>query len=306
MATFGPIRAFVDDIADLSPNFRRIVFTGPDLDSLVTGSCFDQRIKLIFPTSGSLPVIADGENWYREWLEIPENERGVMRTYSMRYLDRKNDQTRISVDFVMHEVDGVSGPAAQWAKNAAVSDEIVIIVPRDGAASGGIEFNSGDADRIVLLGDETAAPAIARILEDLAKEQSTVPCTAYIEVPTNQDCVTIDAAPHHGVTWLPREGALHGSRLAPALGWDVSDDARISAVSPDRAEDDLVWETPAYSSAGESVSDISAPVHGTYYWIAGESGVVKQLRRFLVNEIGVDRSQVAFMGYWREGVSMKG
>ncbi|WP_261795462.1 siderophore-interacting protein [Flaviflexus massiliensis] len=158
---------------------------------------------------------------------------------------------------------------------------------------------------MVLLGDETAAPAIARILEDLAGQNSDTPCTAYIEVPTGDDQLLIEGAPHHGITWLPREGALRGSMLAPALGWDVSDEARISVASPENADDDLVWETPAYSGSGEQVST-QAPTAGTYYWIAGESGVVKQLRRFLVNEIGVDRSQVAFMGYWREGVAMKG
>lgn len=42
-----------------------------------------------------------------------------------------------------------------------------------------------------------------------------------------------------------------------------------------------------------------------YAWIAGESKVVTGLRRHLVTELGMDRSQVAFMGYWREGVAMR-
>lgn len=305
MATYAPVRAIVDQVMDLSDSFRRIVFTGPELAIVGQYECFDQRIKLIFPTGNTLPVIEDGDNWYRDWLTIPEGERGIMRTYSMRHLASADGQTRISVDFVLHEADGVSGPAATWAKGATPGDEIVLIAPKDGAASGGIEFNHGNAERIVLLGDETAAPAIARILEDLAGQNSDTPCTAYIEVPTFDDQLEIEGAPHHGITWLPREGALHGSMLAPALGWDVSDEARLSAASPENADDDLVWETPAYSGSGEQVST-QAPIAGTYYWIAGESGVVKQLRRFLVNEIGVDRSQVAFMGYWREGVAMKG
>jgi NADPH-dependent ferric siderophore reductase len=29
--------------------------------------------------------------------------------------------------------------------------------------------------------------------------------------------------------------------------------------------------------------------------------VIKRLRRFLVSEVGIDRRQVAFMGYWRDG-----
>jgi NADPH-dependent ferric siderophore reductase len=44
---------------------------------------------------------------------------------------------------------------------------------------------------------------------------------------------------------------------------------------------------------------------GLYAWIAGESAMVTALRRHLVRDLGVDRRQVAFMGYWRVGVSMK-
>jgi NADPH-dependent ferric siderophore reductase len=46
-------------------------------------------------------------------------------------------------------------------------------------------------------------------------------------------------------------------------------------------------------------------VGGTYAWIAGESTVVTGLRRHLVNELGLDRGRVAFMGYWRRGVAMR-
>ena len=33
--------------------------------------------------------------------------------------------------------------------------------------------------------------------------------------------------------------------------------------------------------------------------------MVKAMRRSLVTELGMERAQVAFMGYWREGVAMK-
>ena len=38
-----------------------------------------------------------------------------------------------------------------------------------------------------------------------------------------------------------------------------------------------------------------------YAWLAGEAGVIKTLRRFLVSETGIDRKRIAFMGYWRTG-----
>ncbi len=49
--------------------------------------------------------------------------------------------------------------------------------------------------------------------------------------------------------------------------------------------------------------DVPAPVdeRPVYAWIAGEAGCVKELRRHLVRGVGLDREQVAFMGYWRHG-----
>lgn len=68
-------------------------------------------------------------------------------------------------------------------------------------------------------------------------------------------------------------------RLAPA---DTSD----TAVDPDEE----LWEVPVGLSGG-----------GHYAWLAGESGVIRTLRRHLVSERGLDRESVAFMGYWRLG-----
>ena len=41
--------------------------------------------------------------------------------------------------------------------------------------------------------------------------------------------------------------------------------------------------------------------HAFYAWMAGEAAAVKALRRAVVTDRGVDRRQVAFMGYWRRG-----
>ena len=77
---------------------------------------------------------------------------------------------------------------------------------------------------------------------------------------------------------------------------------------PEEVDPDL-WETPTYSSSGEEVEadavTVGHDLDGLYAWIAGESGVVTTLRRHLVKELGMDRRQVAFMGYWRRGVAMR-
>jgi NADPH-dependent ferric siderophore reductase len=55
----------------------------------------------------------------------------------------------------------------------------------------------------------------------------------------------------------------------------------------------FLWEVPP--------DDALPSPSGLYAWLAGEAGVVKGLRRHLVQEAGLDRSAVAFMGYWRQG-----
>ena len=59
---------------------------------------------------------------------------------------------------------------------------------------------------------------------------------------------------------------------------------------------DILWEVPQ----GETVPGRSS---GMYAWLAGEAAMVKGLRRHLVQERGIDRRAVAFMGYWRDGKS---
>ena len=56
----------------------------------------------------------------------------------------------------------------------------------------------------------------------------------------------------------------------------------------------ILWEVPEDDAPPRRSS-------GVYAWLAGEAGVVKGLRRHLVQEVGLPRTSVAFMGYWREG-----
>lgn len=305
----GPIRGIVESVDDLSPTFRRITFSGPELDELATkGPFYDQRIKLILPhEAGLLPQIPQADDWYQQWLALPDDQRGIMRTYSIRELTRQDETTRLTVDFVLHFApDGSTGPAAAWAAAAEIGSELLLVAPRHGQPQSGIEFAPGDADEVVLLGDESAAPAIARIVEDLKADDESPRVCAYIEVPDPADRLAIDAPHHAEVTWLPRGQAALGESLADALGWHVQDDPVDPAAASDTSDADLLWETPVFSASGEELAEAAAPRSGTYYWIAGESGVIKRLRRFLVREVGVDRAQVAFMGYWRYGVAMRG
>ena len=82
-------RAAVTAVARISPNFVRVTFGGADLDDFGTpGAVFDARIKLIFPpASGVLPPLdLEGDDWWGAYLAVPEDDRGSMRTYSVREL----------------------------------------------------------------------------------------------------------------------------------------------------------------------------------------------------------------------------
>ncbi|GAA1695510.1 siderophore-interacting protein [Microbacterium sediminicola] len=303
-APFIVARGKVVRIDRLSPNFARVSFSGPDLTGFGNPErILDQRIKLIFPpASGRLPDLSrpDGD-WWAAFLAIPEAERGTMRTYSIRDLIVDGAETTVVVDFVMHLEPGLTGPASSWASGACVGDELLLIGPRRGShGGGGIEYQPGDARTVVLAGDETAAPAIARILEELPREAAG---SAYIEVPSAADVLTIDAPEGITVRWVPREGLGHGESLIPAVLADMG--MTVAPAVADDGSEDLVWETPLYSGSGE---ELGAQVNHTdrYFWIAGESRVVTTLRRHLVKDLGIDRSQVAFMGYWRKGVAMRG
>ncbi|WP_313357563.1 siderophore-interacting protein, partial [Microbacterium sp.] len=148
----------------------------------------------------------------------------------------------------------------------------------------------------------TAAPAIARILEDAPRDLRG---TAFIEVPEPADALEIAAPAGVQVTWLPRaDGDAHGASLIPAVLGHLGD-AHTHVDVRDVETEELLWETPVHSNLGERIAAAHAPAD-RYFWIAGESGVVTTLRRHLVKDLGVDRAQVAFMGYWRRGVAMRG
>jgi NADPH-dependent ferric siderophore reductase len=296
-------RARVSSVERVSPTFARIAFTGPELAVLGTpGATLDQRIKLIFPAPGHpLPTIGEDPDWYQAWLAVPEEQRGSMRTYSIRDVVIDGEETTLVVDFVLHLQPGLTGPAATWADGAAVGDELLVIGPRRGRTDGGgIEYEPGSARSVLLAGDETAAPAIARILEDVDRDTRGV---AFIEVPSVADALQISAPPGVTVHWLARNGRAHGEALIPAVIGHVGGTVPTEIV--DAETENPLWETPVHSGLGESLED--AENHSdSYFWIAGESAVVTTLRRQLVRDVGVHRSQVAFMGYWRRGVAMRG
>lgn len=290
----------------LSPSFVRIEFGSPALADLgVHGPLYDQRIKLIFPAAdGRLPSFEGAdESWFETWLDRPEAERGAMRTYTVRELRGRGADTRLVVDFVVHGSDDGSGPGGDWGATAAVGQRVVTMAPRRGVPFGGIEFEPGTAKRLLLVGDETAVPAVASILECMP---ATARGVAFLEVPYAADVLSLRHPVGIDVHWLPRDGAPRGAEIHAAVLEHLGEEPAAPVV--DEVDPEL-WETPTFSSSGEDVdADVRLVGHDLddlYAWIAGESSMVTGLRRALVRELGVDRHQVAFMGYWRLGVAMR-
>ncbi|GIE78400.1 siderophore-interacting protein [Actinoplanes philippinensis] len=292
----SPFRFFPVEVARvvrLSPNFLRVTFTGDDLDRFADNG-WDQRIKLIPPLAGAghdhLPT---GPDWYAQWRCLPDEQRNPIRTYTVRHV--RAEQREIDVDMVLH---GVNGPASRWAVAAGPGSRMCIMGPNADFAglSGGIDFHPPAATRrILLVGDETAVPAIASILSRLPHDAVG---HALLEVPESADRLDLVKPGGFTVTWLPRDGAEHGIRLIPAVrevAQQLLGDCR-GPVATDLedvdVDHDILWEVPEESAGTPD---------GFYAWLAGEAAVIKTLRRHLVSECGVDRRAVAFMGYWRLG-----
>ncbi|BCY07531.1 siderophore-interacting protein [Actinoplanes sp. L3-i22] len=290
-----PFRFFPVEVARivrLSPSFVRVTFTGDDLDRFADNG-FDQRIKLILPLPGAgLDDLPTGEDWYTRWRSLPADRQNPIRTYTVRKV--RAAAREVDVDMVLH---GVSGPASRWAVAAGPGTVACLLGPNAAFAgnSGGIDFHPAPGtNRVLLVGDETAVPAIASILSRLPAGTRG---EALLEVPESGDQLLLDAPAGVRVTWLPRDGADHGVKLVPAVqaaaAHLLGDAAGVTTADLEDVDvdEDLLWEVPDGTEATD----------GFYAWLAGEAAVIKTLRRHLVGTCGVDRRAVAFMGYWRLG-----
>lgn len=325
----------VSSVQQLSPTFRRITFGGYSLrDFGVHGHTLDLRIKLVIPSRAAdgsplpLPAFETTQaGWYRDWLAMDPEVRGSMRTYTVRDARLDGVYPEIDVDFVMHaDEHGGAGPAADWAQNATPGDSITIIGPNNRAAHcvtaetySGIEWRPGLAQRILLAGDETAVPAISAILETLPPYMSG---HAFLEVPQAGDFLELSSPADIEITWLARGAAIGRSRphglllqeavrkAVPVPGWvGVTADDGGAGLEPEdvNVDVDILWETPARLDTADISATrnphLPAGALPFYAWLAGEASVIKDLRRYLVRDVGIDRKQVAFMGYWRQGKS---
>lgn len=281
----------------LSPALCRLTFGGADVTAMKTVAP-DQRIKIFFPDAegqpSALPITAQ---WLSIYKSVEPALRAPMRTYTIRHL--RADQAEVDVDFVLH---GETGPASRWALHAQPGDKVQIAAPNRAFVGdpGGYEWKPAQADRVLLIADETALPAVAGILEDLAGQPNPPQTEAFLEVPSRADCIALASWPGLRLEWLVRDAT--GSNHAPA-GQLMVDAAQRAAIPVHEMADCGAPPTlKDINIDAEILWEKAAPQSGAFYgWIAGESGAVMAIRRLLIKERGLDRRSLNLMGYWRQG-----
>lgn len=280
---------------DISPSLTRFVFTGPEVARMQTLAP-DQRVKLLFPTpDGQPPQLALEDNWHQTLRNLDPTQKPPMRTYTIRAL--RTELAEVDVEFVLH---GETGPASRWATHAKAGDRLQMVAPyRDYPGDpGGYEWQPPAGIRhVLLIGDETALPAIAGIIEELADQPQPPQVQAFIEVPHAGDRLDIRQPANAQINWLVRDEQQleHGAGMRKAaLELATLPESAARAKAPQKIKEvdidtQILW-------------DLAKPSDVQFYaWVAGESAAVMAIRRHLVGEMGLDRRALTFMGYWRLG-----
>jgi NADPH-dependent ferric siderophore reductase len=221
----------VSSIEMLTPRMRRFGFTSPELHDFVSDS-HDDHIKLFFPG-----VDADARET-------------CMRDFTPRRFDKSLGT--LIIDFALHE----AGPATNWATSAQIGDTLEIGGPR------GSSVVPDDFDWYLLVGDETALPAIGRRVEEL---RADVPVATFvvIEAGETQDFQTRAAWTPH---WIARNG------------------------SPDDA-----------SLLHTAIAGYTLPSGDGFVWIAAEATVARSVRNHVIEDLGHPRLWTKAAGYWKRG-----
>ena len=160
-------RVAVRRVAPLTPGVISITFAGPDLAGFVSAS-FDDHVKLILPAPGETEpaLLVAGPNG----LSLPEGApRPTMRDYTPRRFDTVAGE--LDIEFALHG----DGPAAAWAAQATLGQVVGIAGPR------GSFLIPAAFDWHLLIGDDTALPAIARRLAELPEGKTALVLLAVAE-----------------------------------------------------------------------------------------------------------------------------
>lgn len=245
------LRTFVTTVSRsrmLAPNIKEITFSG-GLDEFAPRGP-DQFLWLMAPRPGSEAIITDGFTLDR-MQAVAEDARPFAAYYTVRAW--RPMERELDMWFVLHDhAAGVSS----WAATAQAGARVAMWGPR-------IAFEPPpDTNELLLIGDETALPAIAAIIESHPRHRTAVVVEA-------QDAAHAIALPGHAsvtVHWTFRGSAPAGTNI------ELLDLVRRLRITP----------TPSLYAFG-----------------AGETRQVAAIRRYLRRDVGLAATQVRVTGYWR-------
>lgn len=230
----------------ITPAMVRVVLGGDGLAGFEMPEATDAYVNVAIPPADASygPVFDPDELRDR----MDRDELPARRRYTVRRWDP--DQRLLTLDFVVHGDEGVAGP---WATGCAPGDVLVLTGP-----SGGYRPDPG-ADWHLLVGDESALPAIAASLEVL-----------------DRDAVA--------VVRLVCDGPEHEVPLLSA--------AELDLRWVHRREDD---RTPLPAA----VRAATLPEGRAHAFVHGEADEIREIRRHLLTERGLERAQMSCSPYWR-------
>ncbi|MGK5111856.1 MULTISPECIES: siderophore-interacting protein [unclassified Geodermatophilus] len=231
-----------------TPHLVRIVLGGEGLAGFAPQHA-DSYVKLLMPPPGAPYAAPFDVEQVRG--EHPPELWPSTRTYTVRAWDAAAGE--LTLDFVVHGDEGIAGP---WALAARPGDAVQLMGP------GGAYTPGPDVDWHLLVGDETALPAIAASLERLPDGARA---RVFVEVAEAADEQPLPTSPEVQVEWVHRAGGAPGAALVAAV---------CAADLPD--------------------GSVQVFVHG-------EAGAVREIRRFLRAERDVPRELLSISGYWRLG-----
>ncbi|WP_326823504.1 siderophore-interacting protein [Streptosporangium sp. NBC_01756] len=242
-------RSEVRRVERLTPHMIRVILGGDGLAGFEADEFTDHYVKLLFPPAGvSYPAPFDLEAIKRD---LPPEQWPTTRTYTVRAWDP--EAAELTLDFVYHGDNGLAGP---WAARVRPGEEIHFFGPGGGYAP------DPQAGWHLLVGDESALPAIAASLERLP---AGARAHVFLEVAGPQEEQSLDSPGDAKIVWLHRGTAPVGEALVAA------------------------------------VRELDFPDGTLHAFVHGEAGFVKELRRHLRTERGVPLSQLSISGYWRLG-----
>ena len=171
-------------VVDITPRMRRITLGGEQLAGFASlGS--DDHIKLLFAQNAAEQAALESPTFSVKG----EGPQPAMRDYTPRRIDLSSGE--LDIDFVLHG----DGPASTWAEQAKPGQHLHIAGPR------GSMIVPDIFDSYLLVGDETALPAIARRLEELPAGRKVL---AVIEIADEHEQQALDSAADVEVIWVVR------------------------------------------------------------------------------------------------------